>query len=286
MKKHTRALLALMAPTCVACATFRHAPETLGAPQNAPAFGYTPIDPLNAEPPPAEGQTCPVSKQRMLDALPDVTMRIAVGSVSDSGHIRYGPATLGTSGSSYVVVLDYTLSQTKPKAIVVRDSTFRVLDPAQVQAFTDSQARSTQSEHSRLVYVPVYLGVGLRLTANVVVRNGTVDLGNLLAIGAAAQENRVSGTMVVQTLGISGAGVSALLPMPSDINTTTIQAAIQSLGAIKTKLYDDSTAKLFIRVIGYYNTLGDGQANAARFISSALSRPPVFYLPPCPTAPR
>jgi hypothetical protein len=275
-------LLILLAPVCAACASLRHAPATLGDPRNAPAFGYTPIDPLKADPPSYEGQKCPVDKTRLLDALPDETMRIAVGSVSDSGHIRYGPATLGTSGSSYVVVLDYTLTQTKPMSIAVRDSTLRVLDPEQVQEFTESQSRTAQTDRSRLTYVPVYLGVGLRLTANVVVRSGTVNLGNLLAIGAAAQENRVSGTMVVQTLGISGAGVSALLPMPSDINTTTIQAAIQSLGAIKTKLYDDSTAKLFIRVIGYYNTLGDGQASSARFISAALARPPVFYLPPCP----
>jgi hypothetical protein len=69
--------------------------------------------------------------------------------------------------------------------------------------------------------------------------------------------------------------------MPSDINTTTIQSAIQALGEIKTKVYDDSTARAFIQVLGFYNAVGGGQATTNRLISAALLHPPTFYLVPC-----
>ena len=44
-----------------------------------------------------------------------------------------------------------------------------------------------------LIALPVYVGVGVRLTATVSVIRGKVDLGNLLALGAAAKAGRVSG---------------------------------------------------------------------------------------------
>jgi hypothetical protein len=256
-------------------------PDTLADPKNAPAFGYTPLDPLDAYPPPDRGK-CPVSKARVLESLPDVTMRIAVATVADSVHLRYGTGTVGTSGNSYVVVLDYSLSQTRRLGLVLQGDSIQILaDTAQIRKYALSYQDSSKSDKNQLMYVPLYLGIGLRLTANVTVLSGKVDLGNLIAIGAAASANRVSGTLVVQTLGISGAGVSAVLPMPSDINTTTIQSAIQALGEIKTKVYDDSTARAFIQVLGFYNAVGGGQATTNRLISAALLHPPTFYLVPC-----
>jgi hypothetical protein len=117
--------------------------------------------------------------------------------------------------------------------------------------------------------VPVYVGVGLRLTANIKVNEGSVDLSNLFAIGAAAQAKQISGTLVIQTLGLSGVGVSSVLPMPSEINQTSIQNAIQSLGAIKAKMYDEGTL-VTPRVVGVYNNIG-GNRTINGFISSILS---------------
>src|SRR5690606_32243655 len=91
------------------------------------------------------------------------------------------------------------------------------------------------------VIVPVYVGVGLRLTANITVLKGEVNLGNLFAIGGEASSEKISGTLVVQTLGISGKTISASIPMPSEINSTTIQNAILALGTIKAVMYENDT---------------------------------------------
>jgi hypothetical protein len=61
--------------------------------------------------------------------------------------------------------------------------------------------------------------------------------------------------MVVQSLGLSGKNISALLPMPSEISQTTIMNAVTAMASIKAKIYDDGT-DVNPRVVGVYNTLG------------------------------
>jgi hypothetical protein len=122
------------------------------------------------------------------------------------------------------------------------------------------------------VVVPVYVGVGLRLTANVSVKEGNVDLGNLFALGVAAQAKQISGTLVIQSLGLSGEGVSPLIPIPSEINPTTIQNALMAIGAIKAKIYDGKIS-VVPRVVGVYNNLGGGQETINGFISTILEKP-------------
>ena len=133
-------------------------------------------------------------------------------------------------------------------------------------------SRVSQQAISSETVVPVYIGVGLRLTANVTVTEGSVDLGNLIALGIAAQSNKITGTLVVQTLGISGEGISANIPMPSDINQTSIQNAIQALGAIKANIYSEKTL-VSPRVVGIYNNLGGGAVTVNRFIAKVLEEP-------------
>jgi hypothetical protein len=137
----------------------------------------------------------------------------------------------------------------------------------------------TKANGEPSVLVPTYVGIGLRLTASVTVNEGHVDLANLVAIGAAAEAKRVSGTLVVQTLGISGPPISALVPMPSEISGSTIQNAILALGAIKSRLYDEDT-DIRPRVVGVYNNLGGGPEIIHTFISKVLANPPELALQP------
>ncbi|MHB8523804.1 MAG: hypothetical protein ACYDH9_24035 [Limisphaerales bacterium] len=109
------------------------------------------------------------------------------------------------------------------------------------------------------------------MTANVLVNEGSIDLGNLIAIGAAAQAKKVSGTLIIQALGISGEGISSSIPIPSEINTTTIQNAIMALGTIKSKIYLDETS-ISPRVVAVYNNPGGGAETINGFISSLLER--------------
>lgn len=245
----------LTAPGCATAVPF-----TLGDPRSAPAYGYTPLDPI-----PVEIED-PLDRAALFKALPNETTRIAIGEITASGNVEYGLARVGVEGRSYEVVVDYIKFTTETfAASVSTDTGTRIATLAP----TDGQADPASRPDAR---VPVYIGVGLRMTASITVHEGTVDLGNLFAIGAAAQARRASGTLVIQTLGVSGSNITPLLPMPGKIDDTTIQNAMVALGSIKSKLYEDGT-DVVPRVLGVYNTLGGGEETINSFISVLFERP-------------
>ncbi len=71
-------------------------------------------------------------------------------------------------------------------------------------------------------------------------------------------------------MGISGKSVS--LPLPSEINPTSIQNAMMAISSIRALVYTSEKKDLQItpRVIGYYNTIGE-KTNRHRMVS-ALSQ--------------
>jgi len=241
---------------------------TAGDQSKAGSYGYHPLDPLPVKIESRNDQI--MTNTRLLKALPDETMRLAIGQVSGSVGITYGPATVGYEGNSYVVILDYVKFNTESFAVKLSEPDSK------------NERKATLVEPGvagdNIVIVPVYVGVGLRLTANITVIKGKVNLGNLFAIGAEATAQKISGTLVVQTLGVSGENISSLIPMPSELNATTIQNAIMALGSIKAKLYDDKTT-ISPRVVGVYNNLGGGAETINGFISSILERPKVLNVP-------
>jgi hypothetical protein len=239
----------------VVCSCGVKIPTTLGDIKNASSFGYHPIDPLPVRM--LNYDTTFISNLRILQALPDETMRLAIGQVSANIGIKFLTASIGYEGNEYVVTLDYIKYTTESIGVKISKSTENQMDLVSIDSLTPNHI------------VPVYIGIGLRLTANITVNKGTVNLGNLLAIGAEASAGKISGFLVVQTLGISGESISPLIPMPSEINPTTIQNAIMALGAIKTKLYDEKTM-ITPRVVGVYNNIGGGQETINQFISSIL----------------
>jgi len=245
-------------------------PSTQGDLQNAVAYGYQPLDPAPVKVT-LEGQCGSI-----LDALPDETMRMAIGKVDASGNITFGPASLSAANGRYMVIIDYVKSDTKPIFIIRsenEDSTIKITP------------LSEQKRNDANMAVPVYVGVGMRLTANLTTREANIDLGNLVAIGAAAQANTLSGTMVIQTLGVSGENISTALPIPNDISMASIQNSIQSLGTMKAKLYDTTKTTIHPRVVGLYNNLGGGRETVNRFISTVFTTPIELKVPAsaCPS---
>ena len=253
--------MALGAALLVGCASLGKPPATPGDARGAPAYGYTPIDPL---PVVVVARTKPPTNAALLAALPDETMRLAIGEVSGKGAIAYGPAKIGYAGSSYVAILDYVKFDTR--SLGFKTSPAIDAQPAKLSLLPDDAPVTPDA------IVPTYVGVGLRLTASITVNQGSVDLGNLLAIGVAAEAKRAAGTLVIQTLGITGPGISSALPLPSEINTTTIQNALIALGTIKAKLYDNATT-ITPQVVGVYNNVGGGQDVVNGFISAILEHP-------------
>lgn len=232
-------------------------------------YGYTPIDPLPVE---IKNRvpSAVTNSQLTLQALPDETMRLAVGQMSGSGNITYGPASAGYAGSNYVVVLDYI----KYRALSLKLYKYVPFDN------TNTVGYSTESYYSSNIppdkIMPLYVGVGLRITANIKVNSGSVSLGNLIALGAAADAKSVTGTLVIQTMGISGPSISAAIPIPSDVSGTTIANALMAVGTIKSKFYDnDGNVSIHPQVLGEYNDLGIN-ASLDDIISSILDTPPIL----------
>lgn len=245
------------------CGTVSKLPKTQGDPLNVNSYGYHPLDPLPVE---LEVDTAnPLTNSRLLKAMPDETIRLAIGQVISTGGLKFTTASAGYEGNSYVVVLDYIKFNTNSFNVKVDRSNGRA---------TKANVLEQSSQEGDAI-IPLYIGVGLRLTANITINKGQVDLGNLFAIGAQAASQRISGTLTVQTLGISGENISAVIPMPSEINTTTIQNAILALGMIKAKIYEDNTT-ITPRVVGVYNNIGGSTEVINGFISSILQKPKIL----------
>jgi hypothetical protein len=222
---------------------------------NTFAYGYHPIDPLPID----MNGNANADKLRILAALPDETMRLSIGYVENNGRITYGPIKAGVAGNNYVVVLDYLKFETKSIAADVTDSE------------TGRYAAVTSRNNPDLV-VPAYVGVGIRLTANIFVNSGSLDLGNFFALGTAAENGQISGTLIIQTLGISGEGISSSIPMPSELSESSVQAAILTMGTIKAKLYEKQTI-ISPRIVAIYNNLGENKDIVSSFINSILQQP-------------
>lgn len=242
----TKFIFYLITLMTLSCALLKQ-PTTLGDPKNAQGFGYHPLDPLPVEIMYKDN----INNEIILNSLPDETMRIAVGQFNLEGGISFGKTNIGYVGNNYLIIIDYIKFTTNSIGVSLKDSIYEL------------NARNPD------FFIPVYVGVGLRLTANISVKKGTVDLGDLFAIGAAASADKISGTLVLQTLGISGESVSATIPFPNEINNNSIQNAILALGAIKAKIYDPKTS-ITPRIVGVYNTLGGGPKTINSFISNLL----------------
>lgn len=245
------ALLAgLLSSSCSLMNPMPPLPQTVAALRQGPSHEYRPLDPLSVKVWHPEG--VPATNCRILEMLPDETVRLATGHIEANGTVSYGPVKIGVKGERYVTSLDY-----------VKTETFPIPKPK-----PDDSAPAQRP-------VPTYVGVGLRMTANFVVTEGNVDLGNLIMIGAAAQSRQITGTLVFQSLGLSGKNV--VLPIPTDISPASIQQALVAIGTIKSNIYDDET-QISPRIVGNYDVFGGDQQAFDAYFSKVLLDPPELRL--------
>lgn len=307
-------------------------------------YTYVPLEPSRVIISPLEDGS-KLTKARLLNALPDNSIRIAtrqIGATSDTNIAPIGLNT-GTAGNTYEVIIDYITADTVnvkffgywqpfnydvegnitrrasgirefskfPKntpaksgtpgtrwelVIYARESLLRK-DPSgrppligitdgQVEAIfnDDLQKTSTRveefiefepTEHRTLneFHVPVYAGVALRLTINVTVLRGEVHFTGLSAITTAVEAERATGSMTVQTIGITGTTPRNSLQIISSIDDTAIVAAVSDLAAVKASIETDSTV-ISPRIVGFHNTAGLDQHGINR-IHSLLSAEPI-----------
>lgn len=153
-----------------------------------------------------------MTSDEIFQFLNNETVLVSIGQVNAEGGISYLPVTISTKHSSYKVTMDYMKFATL--AEVREDGSFIGFRR---------------------------VGVGLRLITLLTADESGINIGDLSSIGIAAREGSIKGTMMIEVVGIKSREVTTLLPLPSEINQTTIQNAMQALATIKSKIYDEET---------------------------------------------
>lgn len=153
-----------------------------------------------------------LKKEEILGFLANETVLVSVGQFNGEGAIGYGPASFSVKGSSYKITMDY-----------MKFATLR-----------EKAENGNIAGYKRV-------GVGLRIIANVVAMESGINLGDLFAIGLAAKANKISGTLMLEVIGIKSKDVTSVIPLPSEINQSTIQSAMQAMATIKSKIYEEGT---------------------------------------------
>ena len=261
-------------------------PETNAA--TRALFGYVPVDPLPVKPK-SSIETCEGTERSewlpTIESLPDNAVRVAVRDINASGTLSVTTNEIGTSGNSYQVIIDYMNSDVANEDVMIarydlegtqislhggnfENSNYRIAPAFKVlDGKTTIDATNPLTEEYS---IPIFVGAGLRMTANVRVLQGSVNLNSLGAIGLAVEAGELEGSLVVQTLGVSGQQVAGLLPLPSELNTTTVQNAIVALGSIKAIIHDEDT--IFTpRVLGFYQSYSISNPKIVNAMVSSLA---------------
>lgn len=160
-----------------------------------------------------------MNSDEIFQFLNNETVLVSIGQVNAEGGISYLPVTVSTKNSSYKVTMDYMKFATLAEV---------------------------RSDGSFIGFRRV--GVGLRLITLLTANESGINIGDLSSIGLAAKQGTIKGTMMIEVVGIKSQEVTTLLPLPSEINQTTIQNAMQALATIKSKIYDEDT-ELFPQVM-------------------------------------
>jgi len=272
-------------------------------------YTYIPVDPFSVTTNP--GSSCDINDKKaaienvdvgkigfgtLLESLPDNAVRMSIEQFSSSGAVTYGPAGIGAEGESYRVTVDYINADTtnvrlwisKKAQNYVSKSVENVplMQPNNgdytygTETFQVTRDKPTENLEFYSEYnLPVYVGIGLRVTANIDVVGATANISGLGAIGAEAEANHLKGSLTVQTLGVNGQAIAAALPIQSELNRTTAQNAIVAVGSIKALLYEKNTV-VVPRVVGIYLPFPGGKPLVNAIISE-LSKDRVVWNRPC-----
>jgi len=156
-----------------------------------------------------ESITDPAVKRKL---LPLQSAKVSVSKTEQSGEVTYPGAAITAERGTYEVVMDFMK--------------YRVED------FYDADSNYIGNNR---------VGVGLRITAAVTTSKADLNVGSLTAIGLAAKQSKLTGSIAVDIIGIDSENVTNLIPLTSEIDQTSIQSALQALATIKSKLWEGDT---------------------------------------------
>ena len=305
-------VIGMMGCTCGVLSGFRSATNTTG-------YTYVPLDPFpvsvewvvpgNYNGP--EPHLSYLQSEDILRLLPDNAVRMSVEHLHGSGNATYGPASVGLHGEIYRVTVDYINADTTtlrvwvrreqssaghpPKYDVLSDTEYMIrfepyegsfATPGTLNNQVEIQARlDEEKKHYSQYNIPLYVGIGLRITADVRVTGGKANISGLGVLGFEAEAGNVNGSLVIQTLGVNGQAISASLPIQSELNRTTTQNAVVAVGSIKALLHEDETV-VYPRVVGMYLPFEADKTLVNAIVSKIAHRPSPWQPPEFPKAMR
>jgi hypothetical protein len=183
--------------------------------------GYEPVDPVEFEDKilikNTDGllESKPIkllNREETLGFLNNETVLVAIGEFKQEGSLEYLPIAFSKKNTSYKITMDY-------------------MKYATLAQFSDQKFIGSRR-----------VGVGLRLISLIYTAEEGINISDLYSIGLAAKQEKLSGTLIIEVIGIKSKEVTSLIPLPSEINQTTIQNAMQALATIKSKIYDEETS--------------------------------------------
>lgn len=265
-------------------------------------YTYIPIDPFSVGT--KAGVNCSALKGtpflKLPKGLPDNAVRMLVEQFDAKGNVTYGASKAESAGMTYRVTMDYVSSDTTnfPVAITRYAAVkgqgmvpipFSVkLDPKEVDIDSENYSvesvgfeptsRQKKTEFTQIFNIPVYVGIGLRVTADIVTLSAKANITGIGVIGAEADASNLKGSLIVQTLGVNSKAVTAALPIQSELNRTTAQAAVVAVASIKTLLHADET-DISPRVVGMYLPFPGGKPLVNAIISELSKAPPAWERP-------
>ena len=216
------------------------------------AYIYQPLNPTTIwvrDPQPCQLQknetaadiTSPEFKHALLRDLDTETVRISLARISGDGTATAPVVGTSVKGESYVLVIDYIKYFTSSEEVRIPRAT------------TDATAPKETPTR-----IPIYAGIGVRIRAEFKALESNLNISGLPGLAVAADGKRVSGRLTVQTLGITGPDITALMPIISDLSVGSIQSAVQAVAAIKAKLYEDSSVA-YPKIVGFESPTSDAK---------------------------
>jgi hypothetical protein len=302
-------VLTLIVPLMLSCGV--RGAETPG--EQVSGYTYVPVDPLPVLTTRAPSCTSDAKFQLFLDSLSDNAVRTSIEKFDAKVGATYVSGSSTVKGEMYRITSDYVNTDTVSvrlwikKEVPVWNATaklneynvtslfgfeeddsdgrprYTVKRPIPAEAPL-SEKRQLQQSDSQLegfeeVYIPIYIGIGLRLTARVTSVESKVDVAGLQAVGFAAEARRVRGTLTAQTIGLNSEKISDVLPIQSDLNATTVGAATIAIASVKGLVRKADTVAA-PRVVGFYLPFASDQS-LVNAIISALSQAPIEWARPC-----
>jgi len=262
-----------------ACGHNNSKPDTLAESRNGHV--YIPLDPLPVSRQDSVG--CK-KKKALLDALPDLTSRLATKKFTATGNVQYGVFTTSAKNEQFEIILDYMKTDTAPGTFIVSRKvsrskpykdflfTYKRVDyePGEVIGPFEVVPPSIETQYDirrykegdvikpneKKIRIPIYVGLGIRMRAQVATLTAEAKLSSLPIVAAEVAAGNLSGQLVVQTIGVTGETIDAVMPLPAELNETTLTNSLLAMGGIKAQIYSLEDKNTTARIIGFYNPYG------------------------------